>query len=180
MNPYKVLSSRNAYDNPWIQVTEHQVLLPTGKPGIYGVVHFKNRAIGVIPYEDGHIWMVGQYRFAIGEYSWEIPEGGSPAGEEPLETARRELKEETGIAAEKVEKLVRFHLSNSATDEYGEIFLATGLTYGEAEPEETEDLRLKKVSLDEAYEKVCSGEITDAITIMAVLRIMTLRNEGKL
>src|SRR5262245_11371089 len=117
-NPFVILSSRAIYDNPWIAVTEHQIQKPRGGGnGIYGVVHFKTRAIGVVPYEDGAIYLVGQYRFALGQYSWEIPEGGAPEDEEPRDCALRELAEETGLRAGRIEPLFSMHTTNSVTDE---------------------------------------------------------------
>lgn len=175
-NPFQVLSKETKYENPWIKVTEHQVINPKGKPGIYGVVSFKNRAIGVIPYEDGHVWMVGQYRFPLSLYSWEIPEGGSPAGEDPMETAKRELREETGLEAERLELILTMHLSNSVTDEIGHIYLATGLKQGESDPEDTEELQTRKIPLKEVYSRIEKGEITDSLTVAGILRLMLLES----
>lgn len=170
-NPWTKISQEDKYDNPWIQVTEHKVLNPAGNPGIYGVVHFKNLAIGIIPVdEEGNTWLVGQYRFPLNQYSWEIPEGGSPVDIDPLEGARRELIEETGMEAEKLELIQTLHLSNSVSDEYALLYLATGLSYGTAQPEETEQLRLRKLPLREAYEMVLRGEITDAMSVAGLLR----------
>lgn len=166
------------YENPWIRVEHCDVINPAGKPGIYGVVKFKNKAIGIVPLDDeGFIYLVGQYRYPLDEYSWEIPEGGGPLGGEPLEAAKRELKEETGMVAESWERIARVHTSNSVTDEEGFIFLATGLRHGQAEPEETEELQLRRVPLGEAVEMVMRGEITDSISMCGILmtaRIMRL------
>ena len=179
-NPWKTLSSNLEYDNPWIQITEHQVITPGGSPGIYGVVHFKNQAVGVVPYEDGYIWMVGQFRYTLDEYSWEIPEGGSPMGEDPLETAKRELQEETGLIADQYDPIVEMHLSNSATDEWGIIYLARGLTRGAANPEDTEDLSIKKMRLEEVFEEVEAGKITDSLTVAAIYKMMVMKLKGLL
>ncbi len=179
-NPFEVHTRREVYDNAWIRVTEAKVTRPDGKPGIYGVVHFKNRAVGVIPYEMGTIWLVGQHRFPLDRYSWEIPEGGSPAHESLEESARRELAEETGFRAVRLEKLVEMHLSNSITDEYGVVFLARGLTRGEAQPEGTERLSLHETTLDEAYARVIAGEITDSLSVAGILRLRLLALEGLL
>ncbi|MCB9287064.1 MAG: NUDIX hydrolase [Lewinellaceae bacterium] len=172
-NPWKTLSSEVVYDNSWIQVTHHEVITPTGTDGIYGLVHFKNLAIGIVPLdEEENTWLVGQYRFALKKYTWEIPEGGSPIGlEGPLESARRELMEETGIRAREWTKILDLHNSNSVTDETGMVFLARGLRFGEAAPEETEDLRVKKVPFREALEMVFRGEITDALSQLGLMRV---------
>jgi len=179
-NPFTMLSARQVYDNPWITVVEHQVLSPLGRPGIYGVVKFKNQAVGVIPYHDGKVWLVGQYRVPLGAYSWEIPEGGSPYGEDPVEGARRELREETGLEARTLEPIVEMHLSNSVSDEWGVVYLARGITAGAAEPEHTEELAIRVVPLDEAYQMVCAGKITDSLSVAGILRLVLLDREGKL
>ncbi|PJJ76055.1 NUDIX domain-containing protein [Thermoflavifilum aggregans] len=169
------------YDNPWIQVTEFQVVNPSGGPGIYGVVHFKNLAIGVVPLdEQGHLWLVGQYRYPLQAYSWEIPEGGGPLEVDPLFSAQRELLEETGIRAAHWELILTMHLSNSVSDEKALIYLATGLSYHDSQPEETEQLQLRKVKLEEAYEEVLQGKITDSISVAAILRLMLMKKENKL
>jgi len=170
-NPWKVVSSMPVYENPWIQVTEFDVLNPKGKPGIYGKVHFKNMAIGVVPVdEEGYTYLVGQYRFTLNEYSWEIPEGGAKEGTDPVITAQNELREETGLIAAHYELLTpRLHTSNSVTDEIGYIYLATGLTQGPDDQEDTEDITVKRVLLSEAVEMVIDGRITDSISQTALL-----------
>jgi 8-oxo-dGTP pyrophosphatase MutT (NUDIX family) len=179
-NPWKVLSSQVMYDNPWIKVTEHQVLNAAGNPGIYGVVHFKNLAIGVVPYEEGHIWLVGQYRFPLNRYSWEIPEGGGKLDVPPLHSAKRELKEETGLEADSYEVIVQMDLSNSVSDEEAIVYLARGLRRGDAQPEEDEVLELQRVPLAEAYRRVEQGEIRDSLTVAAILKMRVMELEGKL
>ena len=170
-NPWKTLDTRTVYDNPWIKVTESQVVNPSGKNGIYGVVSFKNKAIGVVPVDaEGNIYLVGQYRYTLKEYSWEIPEGGGPLGEDPLDTAKRELKEETGLEAKEWKNICRIHTSNSVTDEEGFIFMARDLVSGESEPEETEKLHVKKVSLQKAVAMVMNDEITDSLSIAGILK----------
>lgn len=172
-NPWKTLSNDVVYDNPWIQVTHRRVITPTGTDGIYGLVHFKNLAIGIVPLdEEENTWLVGQYRYTLGQYSWEIPEGGCPIGEEsPLESAKRELWEETGIRAEKWTKVLDLHTSNSVTDEAGMAFLAQGLSFGEAAPEHTEELQVRKLPFREALEMVFRGEITDALSMVGLMRV---------
>jgi 8-oxo-dGTP pyrophosphatase MutT (NUDIX family) len=177
-NPWRTLSSSIVYDNPWITLTEFQVLNPAGNPGIYGKVHFKNMAIGIVALDDdGWISLVGQYRYTIDRYSWEIPEGGGHHDVDPLTSAQRELLEETGLKAGQWELLLQMHLSNSVTDEFCQVYLATELQQFEAEPEETEQLKYLKLPLSEAWQRVKSGEITDAITV-ASLQAMMLRQAG--
>lgn len=124
-NLWLTVSSKRVYDNPWITVREDQVIRPDGEPGIYGVVHYKNIAVGVLAVEEDHVYLVGQYRYPLQRYSWEIPEGGCPEGEEPQRAAQRELREETGLEAARWRMLGEAHLSNSAADEYAVWFLAT-------------------------------------------------------
>jgi 8-oxo-dGTP pyrophosphatase MutT (NUDIX family) len=178
-NPWRTLRSDLVYDNPWIRVRQDDVIRPDGEPGIYGVVHFKNRAIGVLPIdEDGYTYLVGQYRYTLNRYFWEIPEGGGPEDEEPLETAKRELLEETGLEARHWQLLGTAHLSNSVTDEEAIYFLATGLIQREAQPEGTEKLELMRIPFGEALRMVLVGEITDALSVMAIMRYELSRSAG--
>lgn len=181
-NPWKILSSEQIYDNPWISLTEHQVLNPAGGKGIYGEVHFKNLAIGIFPLDkELNTWLVGQYRFPLKAYSWEIPEGGGLLGkEDPIESAKRELLEETGLIAKNITEIQRMHLSNSVSDELAIIYLAQNLEMGLAAPEETEELIIKKLPFTEAYEMVVNGEITDSMSVAAILKIKILLQEGKI
>lgn len=176
-NPWTVVDQQAIYDNPWITLTEYRVLNPNGGKGIYGKVHFKNLAIGIVALDDkNNIFLVGQYRFPLDQYSWEIPEGGGPLGIDPLESARRELLEETGLRAGHWEKILEMYLSNSVSDEKCLVFLATGLSQHKPRPEETEDLKVKKLPFDEAYELVLKGELTDAITVAAIMKIKLMRS----
>lgn len=176
MRDWKTKSVREVYSNPWINVSHHEVINPSGNDGIYGVVHFKNKAIGILAIdENDQIILVGQHRYPLSSYFWEIPEGGCPIGEDHLDTAKRELKEETGFEAEKWTPLCSFHLSNSVTDEEGQLFLAENLKEGISSPEETEELTIKKVTLDEALNLIEGGMITDAITIMAIYKLALIR-----
>ncbi len=168
-NPWHTLASKQVYDNPWIQVREDRVIRPDGAPGIYGVVHYKNIAVGVLPIEEDHIYLVGQYRYPLESYSWEIPEGGCPEGEEPLFAAQRELKEETGLEARRWRMLGEAYLSNSVADEYAVWFLATGLVPGEWRPEGAERLTVRRVPLREALAMALDGEITDALSLLAIM-----------
>ena len=167
-NPWRTDSSRQVYENPWISVREDRVVRPGGEPGIYGVVHYKNVAVGVLPVEDGHTYLVGQYRYPLGQYSWEIPEGGCPEGEEPLRAAQRELREETGLEAGRWEMLGEAYLSNSVADEYAVWFLATELTLGDPRPDAEEILELRRVTLRQALEMALNGQITDALSYLAL------------
>tara|TARA_R110002124_G_scaffold111501_1_gene265268 strand:+ start:973 stop:1518 length:546 start_codon:yes stop_codon:yes gene_type:complete len=176
-NNWKTRSEKTVYDNAWLEISHREVINPSGNNGIYGLVKFKNKAIGVIPYDqDGYIYLVGQFRYAIDEYSWEIPEGGGAPDGEPLDAAKRELKEETGMTANVWTDLARIHTSNSATNEEGFLFVAEDLVMGEAEPEETEVLVLKKVKLTEAIDMVMRSEITDSLSVCAIL--MLARKKG--
>ena len=180
-NPWKITSEQQLYDNPWISLTEYQIINPAGNPGIYGKVHFKNYAIGVLPLDtDFNTYLVGQYRFPLGAYSWEMPEGGGPLGTNPLDSAKRELLEETGLKAKNWTELVRMHLSNSVSDELSIVYLARNLEQFEAEPEETEQLQIKKLPFKEVYQMVCDGLITDSMTVAAVLKLHLLIIENKL
>ena len=170
-NPWQTLSSKPVYENPWISVREDQVINPGGGKGIYGVVHFKNKAIGIIPVDAaGNTYLIGQYRYALNEYSWEIPMGGGPVGIDVLESAQRELKEETGFTARRWTNIARLHTSNSVTDEEGFVFLAEDLVAGETEFEDTEDLIIRKVTLDVAVRMVLDNEITDSISVAGLLK----------
>ncbi len=175
-NPWTTLSSEKIYQNPWISLTEHQVLNPSGGKGIYGEVHFENIAIGIIAIDvDDKIWLVGQYRFPLKQYSWELPEGGGPLNGNPLNSAKRELLEETGLVAKEWTELLRMHLSNSVSDELGILYLAKDFTQFEAEPEETEQLKVKKIPFEEAYQMVMNGEITDSLSIAGILKVKLIR-----
>ena len=180
-NPWVIQSEKVVYSNPWIQLTEYGVLNPSGKQGIYGKVHFKNIAVGVVVLdEEMHTWLVGQYRFPLQQYSWEIPEGGAPLGTDTLLTAQRELKEETGFTAANWQQLLTLHLSNSVSDELAIVYLASELTPGASQPEETELLQLKRIPLQTAFDWVANGTITDAISVAALLKLQVqLQQTGK-
>jgi len=178
-NPWTTLESRKIYENNWIGLTEHDVINPSGGKGIYGQVHFKNLAIGILPLdEERNTWLVGQYRYPLNAYSWEIPEGGGPLHLPALDSAKRELLEETGLTASHWQQIQQMHLSNSVSDELAIIYIATGLTEGESEPEETEQLRIRKLPFKEAYQMVLLGEITDSISVAAILKTKILLDEG--
>jgi ADP-ribose pyrophosphatase len=170
-NPWKTLKKKLIYSNPWIKLEEHDVITPAGTQSIYGKVLFQNKAVAIIPIDNElNTWLIGQYRYTLDEYSWEIPMGGGPIGTDVLESAQRELKEETGLSAAKWTEIMRVHPSNSVSDEEGFVFLAEDLTSGETEFEDTEKLEILKLPLSEAIEKVMCGEITDAISVAGLLK----------
>jgi 8-oxo-dGTP pyrophosphatase MutT (NUDIX family) len=180
-NPWQILSEKNAYDNPWINVTEFDVVNPNGGKGIYGKIHFKKIAVGALPLDEDHnTYLVGQYRFPLNEYSWEIPEGGSELTESPLDSAKRELLEETGLIANEWKEIVNLHLSNSVSDEMAIIFLAQKLEQRSPLPEETEELMVKKMPFEEAYHMVEEGRITDAMSVAAIQKIKLMLADGRL
>lgn len=180
-NPWQTLTTRNVYENPWIRVEHRDVLNPSGGAGIYGVIHFKNTAIGIVPLDrDGNTWLVGQYRYTLERYCWEIPEGGGPMGIDPLESAKRELLEETGITAARWTPLLEMHTSNSVTDEYGVAFVAQELSFGEAQPEETEQLQVQRLPFQQVVEMVMQGKITDSLSMIAILKVHEWLRNGTL
>jgi 8-oxo-dGTP pyrophosphatase MutT (NUDIX family) len=176
MNPWKKLGSQMIYENPWIHLTEYKVITPAGTEGIYGKVHFKNIAIGIIAIDkDDNTYLVGQYRFPLDLYSWEIPEGGCPEGTDWLAAAKRELKEETGFEANTWTEILKMHVSNSVSDEFAVVYVAEDLTAGEATPEETEDLKVIKMPFQQAVDWVMEGKITDSISVAAILKWALLK-----
>ncbi|CAI8179753.1 MAG: ADP-ribose pyrophosphatase [Flavobacteriaceae bacterium] len=171
-----IKGSKVTYENPWIKIKHHDVLTPGGTAGIYGEVHFKNLAIGILPIDrNGFTWRVGQFRFPLNAYSWEIPEGGGPHDIDPLESAKRELVEEVGYTAQTWTPLLEMHLSNSVSDEKAIVFLAEDLTEGVSQPEDTENLTVEKIHFSELYQQVMDGIITDSISVAAVLKLSILR-----
>ena len=178
-NPWKLLARKAIYENPWIRLDEDRVRNPAGGTSLYGRIHFKNQAIGIIPLDgEGNTWLVGQYRYVPDGYFWEIPMGGSPEGEDILETARRELKEETGLSARRWSLFMRIQTSNSVTDEEGFVFLAEDLIEGETDFEDTEDITVWKLPLNEAVRMVIDGEITDSISAAALLKLALMPESG--
>lgn len=176
-NPWRTLARRVVYENPWIAVEEDEVLRPDGEPGIYGVVRFPGRAVGVVAIdEEDRIVLVGQYRYTLDRYSWEIPEGGA-SKEDPLEGARRELLEETGLVAGAWEELLRVDLSNSVSDESAILYVARDLIAGTARPEGTERLQVRWVPFAEALAMTVDGRISDAMSVLAI-QAVALRRAG--
>lgn len=171
IGPWTKLSVQSIYRNPWIHVEHHDVLRPDGSAGIYGVVHFSHLAVGVVPVDaQGYTWLVGQHRYPLDEYSWEIPEGGAEPGEDPLQAIQRELREETGLTARTWIPLGRLHTSNSVCNESGLVYLALDIEQGVAEPEACEKIDIRRLPFVEAYAMATRGEITDSISHVALLR----------
>lgn len=178
-NPWKTLKTNIKYDNPWIKITESKTINADGGDGIYGVVHFKNIAIGIIPLDENYnTWLVGQYRYPLNEYSWEICEGGGLLNEDVLSSAKRELMEELGIEAEYWQEIMKMHLSNSVSDEKGVIYIAKNLSYHQPEPEEGEVLQLKKLPFTKVFEMVMNGKITDSLSVAGILKTKLLIDQG--
>jgi 8-oxo-dGTP pyrophosphatase MutT (NUDIX family) len=180
-NPWTILDSRIVYDNPWINLTEYKVINPSGGNGIYGKVHYKHVAVGVIPFDTvWNTWLVGQYRFPLDQYSWEIPEGGGRPDEDSLDAAKRELLEETGLVAKHWTKICTLHLSNSVSDEMSVIYLARELEQMMSSPEDTEQLVVKKLPFDEVVRMQEAGEITDAMSVAAIQQVRLMFQDKKL
>lgn len=180
-DPWTRFEQRTEFENNWFSVQTQDCLTPGGTPATYGWVQFKNRAVGIIPlHDDGTITLVGQYRYPLKRYSWELPEGGCPQGREMITAAQMELSEETGLRADTLTPFLEFHTSNSITDEWGQVFLARGLSQGKAHPEDSEALRLRRVSLQTLLDEIETGKITDAITIMAAHKLALWQAQGKL
>lgn len=169
------------YDNPWITVSHRRVIAPTGKPGIYGHVHFKNKAIGIVPIDaDGYTWLVGQARYTLQTYAWEIPEGGAPHGESVLAAAQRELQEETGVHAKRWTSLLKLNASNSVTDEVAYAFAAQDLRVGDTAPDDTEQLALSRIRLDDAINMAMDGTISDGLAMASLLKVGMMLSRGEL
>lgn len=179
--PWGVSSQQIVYDNPWLTLTEYQAVAPTGRPALYGKVSFKNRAIGIVPlHADGTVTLVGQNRFPRANYSWEIPEGGAPLDENPLDGAKRELAEEVGLVAADWRLILSLELSNSITDEHGFGYLAMDLSPTAAAPDETEDLAVARVPFPEALDAAVAGHMPDALTVALLLRVHHMAVKGEL
>lgn len=175
-NPWQTLSVTDVYENSWIHVAEHRVINPAGQPGIYGKVSFKSLACGIIPIDpDDNTWIVGQYRYTLDDYSWEIPMGGIPLGEDLIAGARRELREETGLTARRWAKILDVHISNSVTDEAGVVLIAEDLSQGEPEFDQTEQIEIRKLPFRALLQMTLDGEITDLLSVAGVLKFAAVR-----
>lgn len=173
--PWQTLSREVKYDNPWIRVEEHQVINPAGGEGIYGTVNFKNTAVAIVAlFENGDTLLVGQHRYPLQQYHWELPMGGAPEDESVLSCAQRELQEETGFTAVKWQQILSMYLSNSITQEQGLTFIAKGLQAGELALEDTEDISCKRVPFERVFQQVMAGKITDAMTVASIMKVRLL------
>lgn len=180
-NPWKTLSSSIPYENKWIKVVENKVLNAVGNEGIYGVVHYKSIAVAIVPLDEHYnTWIVGQYRYTLDSYEWEVPEGGCPENTAPLDTAIRELHEETGLQATSYEPILEMQLSNSVSDEISYTFVAKGISYIGEKPDEDEVLHVKKLPFEEVYQMVLRGEIRDALSVASILKTKLLIVAGKI
>jgi len=175
--PWKTLSKNTVYENPWIRIEHHEVINPNQNEGIYGLVHFKNIAVSIFPLDqEGNTYLVGQHRYTLDAYSWELPEGGCliENKENPLEAAKRELEEETGLHAKEWISLGTCYLSNSVTDEKAYMFLAKDLQQGIAAPEDTESLLVRKLPIQEVFNLAENGEIQDALSLLTILKVKSI------
>lgn len=178
---WQTSSIEERYENPWIKVTHREVIAPTGNKGIYGHVHFKGTAIGIVPIDDeGYTWLVGQARYTLKRYEWEIPEGGAPHGESLLAAAQRELSEETGIRAMLWTSLLTLNTSNSVTDEVAHAFVAQDLQFGCTAPDDTEQLQVRKILLDDAINMAMDGTIRDSLAMASLLKVGLMLERGLL
>ncbi|GJM61621.1 NUDIX domain-containing protein [Persicobacter diffluens] len=170
-NPWIKLNTKTVYETPWIKIEQDKVINPSGREDFYGKVHFQQTAVGALPIdEDGKIWLVGQFRYTVDRYSWEIPLGGAEENEDLLEATKRELQEETGFSANDWKGFLHLHPSISSTDQQAYVFIARGLRAGATNPDETEVLRQKKVTLKEALQMIDRQEITEGISVAALLK----------
>lgn len=178
LGPWHRLSRELRYDNRWIRVWHDEVITPGGTEGIYGVVHFKSRAVGIVPVDDeGYTWLVRQFRYTLGQALWEIPMGGCSLDEAPADCARRELVEEVGLRAGRLDELMRLHLSKSVTDEEGVVFVARELTIAATDLESSEaDLECCRLPLAEAVQWAVDGRITDVVSVAALLKVERMLN----
>lgn len=178
-SPWITQSTRAVYANQWISVSESTVITPRGAPGMYGVVHFKQRGVGVIPVDaEGQTTLVGQYRYPLSRYAWEIPSGGGDPGEASAQTAIRELQEETGLAASALHPLLTVASTDSVADEWLDAYVAWDLAEGTGAPDETEQLLLHRAPLAHAFHWARTGAIFDALSAMALMRLELLLRTG--
>jgi 8-oxo-dGTP pyrophosphatase MutT (NUDIX family) len=180
-NPWTVKRVTRPFENDWFSIDAHDVVRPDGADGTYSVIRVRRMAVGVLPIDDaGRVHLVGQWRFPLGRYSWEMPEGGAEPGEDALECARRELEEETGLSAQTYLQILEMDLSNSLTDERAVLFLATDLREGQSNPEAVEVLQRRTAPFADVLARVVDGRIRDSLTVAAVLRAHHMAVTGQL
>ncbi|MBV9759013.1 MAG: NUDIX hydrolase [Acidobacteriaceae bacterium] len=179
-NPWKTISSRRAYENAWIRVREDQVIRPDGAPGIYGVVEIRP-SVAIVAIDDlDRVSLVGQWRYSVNRYSWEVPRGGSHPGEtDMLEVARRELAEEAGVIAAQWRELGCVDVCNGVADDVQTLFLATGLAATDMCLDPEEEIVVEWRPFEEAVEMALDGRITEVCSIAAILKVSMLRNGGR-
>ena len=178
INPWKTLDKKVHYESAWIRTEEHRVINPAGKAGTYSLTHFKNIAVAVIPLDaENNTWIVGQFRYPTQTFEWEVCEGGCPEGTDPVETAKRELHEECGIISNDLELILEMQLSNSATDEISFTYIARNLTFTESNPEETEQLTVKKIPFSELFQMTMQGKIKDALSVASIFKLNEILKE---
>lgn len=169
------------FENPWMRLTRHEATAPTGLQADYVVMRPQNMSVGVLPiHEDGTITLVGQQRFALMNWSWEMPEGGAPFNEDPLEGAKRELAEEAGLEAVVWHPALKVEMTNSITDERAMAWLAWGLTPVPIAPDPTEIIRVARVPFGDLLRNVGNGAVRDMFTVATVLRAYHMAREGEL
>lgn len=177
-NPWRRRGTRQIYENPWFAVEEHRVLRPDGAPGIYGVVKPARLALGIVALDRaGYTYLVGQYRYPLDRYSWEIPEGGGDPRADPVAEAARELKEETGLTASDWRLIQTLHTSNCFTSETALIYLARELEPGTPAPDASERLQVARLPFAAALELAAGGLISDAMSVAAIFRVAQLLPE---
>jgi 8-oxo-dGTP pyrophosphatase MutT (NUDIX family) len=169
-NPWSTLSSRVVYRNPWLALREDKVIRPDGKEGIYSVIEIRPSCGIIAINENDQIALVGQWRYVHNKYSIEIPTGGSEQGETPLDAAKRELREETGLTAEDWTALGTVDNSNGATTDVAHLFLARNLTTGPSVPQGDEHVELRWTPFTDAVLSVMKGEITESVSVAAILK----------
>jgi len=177
-NPYTVLGRQHLYSSPWIRLREDRFRHRRGAEGLYVVCGFQRIACGVLALDDqDRVILVGQWRYPLEAYSWEVPEGGGDITESPFEAIRRELAEEAGLSAGTWEPLAFFHASNSSTEEEAFLFLATGLEVATGHrPEDDEELLVHREPFQDCLARVLRGELTDSLTVMALLTLQARRS----
>jgi len=179
--PWTVFDKEIRFETPWLRIDDYNALRPDGAPTRYGVVHFKNTALGVLPlFENGDTLLVGQHRFPADRYSWELPEGGGDPRQDPVAEARRELEEETGYYATEFQEYLRMDMSNSVTDEIAIGYIATNLVPGRTNPDPSEVLETRRIAFKDLLNECVSGQIFDSLTLVMVFKAYYMAREGLL